>query len=107
MIRDFYIENIRRQMSVTPTMEQDTAMRLFAEYMTCRDDHPVFILNGAAGTGKTTGQSHTGRPNLGNGRRRPAADGTPGCSGRWTSCIAAIFPSPMGLFAGICSRTLR
>ena len=54
MIRDFYIENIRRQMSVTPTMEQDTAMRLFAEYMTCRDDHPVFILNGAAGTGKTT-----------------------------------------------------
>ena len=42
-------------MSFTPTMEQDTAIRLFADYMTCRDDdHPVFILNGAAGTGKTT-----------------------------------------------------
>ena len=42
-------------MSFTPTMEQETAIRLFADYMTCRDDdHPVFILNGAAGTGKTT-----------------------------------------------------
>lgn len=55
MIRDYYIKNIYKQMSFTPTMEQETAIRLFADYMTCRDDdHPVFILNGAAGTGKTT-----------------------------------------------------
>ena len=55
MIREYYIKNIYKQMSFTPTMEQETAIRLFAYYMTCRDDdHPVFILNGAAGTGKTT-----------------------------------------------------
>ena len=55
MIRDYYIKNIYKQMCFTPTMEQETAIRLFADYMTCRDDdHPVFILNGAAGTGKTT-----------------------------------------------------
>ena len=55
MIRDYYSKNIYKQRSFTPTMEQETAIRLFADYMTCRDDdHPVFILNGAAGTGKTT-----------------------------------------------------
>ena len=54
MIKDFFIENIHRHMGVTPTMEQDNAIRAFADYMACRDEHPVFILNGAAGTGKTT-----------------------------------------------------
>ena len=54
MIKDYFIDNIRRHIGVTPTMEQENAIRLFADYMTCREEHPVFILNGAAGTGKTT-----------------------------------------------------
>ena len=35
-------------------LEQAEAIDAFADYMTCREEHPVFILSGSAGTGKTT-----------------------------------------------------
>ena len=54
MIRDFYIDSIRRQIGFAPTVEQAEAIDAFADYMTCRGEHPVFILGGSAGTGKTT-----------------------------------------------------
>lgn len=54
MISEYYIDTIRRQMGLTPTFEQDRAIRAFADYMAIRDEHPVFILSGSAGTGKTT-----------------------------------------------------
>ena len=54
MIRDFYIDSIRQQMGFAPTREQAEAIDAFADYMTCREEHPVFILSGSAGTGKTT-----------------------------------------------------
>ena len=54
MIRDFYIDSIRRQIGFAPTVEQAEAIDAFADYMTCRGEHPVFILSGSAGTGKTT-----------------------------------------------------
>ena len=54
MIRDFYIDSIRRQIGFAPTLEQAEAIDAFADYMTCRGEHPVFILSGSAGTGKTT-----------------------------------------------------
>ena len=54
MIRDFYIDSIRRQIGFAPTVEQAEAIDAFADYMTCRGKHPVFILSGSAGTGKTT-----------------------------------------------------
>ena len=54
MIRDFYIDSIRRKIGFAPTVEQAEAIDAFADYMTCRGEHPVFILSGSAGTGKTT-----------------------------------------------------
>ena len=36
-----------------PTPEQESAARVFADFMTCRDSHVVMVLRGSAGTGKT------------------------------------------------------
>lgn len=38
----------------TPTSGQEQCIRLFSQFMACRDDHAVMILRGSAGTGKTS-----------------------------------------------------
>ena len=54
MITDGLVLQIEKCFGHVPTDEQRQALRLFASFMTDRDDHAVMILRGAAGTGKTT-----------------------------------------------------
>lgn len=54
MITDELIYQIRQSFGLTPTAEQENAMRVFAGFMTDRDAHAVMIMRGSAGTGKTS-----------------------------------------------------
>ena len=54
MIQDELIYRIRERFGFEPTMEQERALEVFAQFMTDRAEHVVMILRGSAGTGKTT-----------------------------------------------------
>ena len=54
MIQDELVNRLRLCLGHVPTAEQDKAMRLFAEFLTDREERTVFVLRGSAGTGKTT-----------------------------------------------------
>lgn len=54
MITDELIYQIRQSFGLTPTAEQENAMRVFAGFMADRDAHAVMIMRGSAGTGKTS-----------------------------------------------------
>ena len=54
MIQDELIYRIRERFGFEPTMEQQRALEVFAQFMTDRAEHVVMILRGSAGTGKTT-----------------------------------------------------
>ena len=54
MIHDELSFRIRQALGLEPTMEQEQAIGLFAQFMTDRDEQVVMILRGSAGTGKTT-----------------------------------------------------
>jgi len=45
---------IRQSFGHVPTAEQELAIGVFADFMTCHDSHAVMVLRGSAGTGKTT-----------------------------------------------------
>lgn len=44
----------RRQIPFVPTMGQDIAISMLSEFITTDQHHPLFVLKGYAGTGKTT-----------------------------------------------------
>jgi tRNA A37 threonylcarbamoyladenosine biosynthesis protein TsaE len=54
MIHDELKYRILQVLGLTPTVEQEQAVDLFARFMTDRSEHVVMILRGSAGTGKTT-----------------------------------------------------
>ena len=54
MIQDELIYRIRERFGFEPTLEQERALEVFAQFMTDRAEHVVMILRGSAGTGKTT-----------------------------------------------------
>ena len=54
MIQDELIYRIRERFGFEPTMAQERALEVFAQFMTDRAEHVVMILRGSAGTGKTT-----------------------------------------------------
>lgn len=54
MIQDELIYRIRERFGFEPTMEQERALEVFAQFMTDRAEHVAMILRGSAGTGKTT-----------------------------------------------------
>ena len=54
MIQDELVNRLRQCLGHVPTAEQERAMRLFADFLTDREEHSVFVLRGSAGTGKTT-----------------------------------------------------
>jgi len=54
MIHDELKYRILQALGLTPTVEQEQAVDLFARFMTDRSEHVVMILRGSAGTGKTT-----------------------------------------------------
>ena len=54
MIHDELKYRILQTLGLTPTIEQEQAVDLFAQFMTDRSEHVVMILRGSAGTGKTT-----------------------------------------------------
>ena len=54
MIQDELINRLRMYLGHVPTAEQERAMRLFADFLTDREERTVFVLRGSAGTGKTT-----------------------------------------------------
>ena len=54
MITDELIYQIRQSFGLTPTAEQENAMRVFAGFMADRDAHAVMIMRGSAGTGQTS-----------------------------------------------------
>ena len=54
MIQDELIYRIRERFGFEPTMEQERALEVFAQFMTDRAEQVVMILRGSAGTGKTT-----------------------------------------------------
>ena len=54
MITDELIYQICQSFGLTPTAEQENAMRVFAGFMADRDAHAVMIMRGSAGTGKTS-----------------------------------------------------
>ena len=54
MITDELIYQIRQSFGLTPTAEQENAMRVFAGFMADRNAHAVMIMRGSAGTGKTS-----------------------------------------------------
>ncbi len=54
MIGDELRYQILRAFNHPPTREQEQALQVFADFMTCRDSRAVMVLRGSAGTGKTT-----------------------------------------------------
>ncbi|MDE5783904.1 MAG: tRNA (adenosine(37)-N6)-threonylcarbamoyltransferase complex ATPase subunit type 1 TsaE [Prevotella sp.] len=54
MITDELKSRIRASFAFAPTVEQERAMGVFADFMTARSDRAVMVLRGSAGTGKTT-----------------------------------------------------
>ena len=53
MIQDELVYQILQEFRFTPTNDQANALRVFAEFMTDRDERSAMILRGCAGTGKT------------------------------------------------------
>lgn len=54
MLTDELLFHTRQHFAFTPTPQQDTALRIFAQFMTDRDARAVMLLRGSAGTGKTS-----------------------------------------------------
>ena len=54
MIEEELVNRLRACLGHVPTMEQEGAMMLFAQFLTDREERSVFVLRGSAGTGKTT-----------------------------------------------------
>lgn len=54
MIHDELKYRIRQAFVHEPTVEQEHAMDVFAQFMTDRQEHTVMVMRGSAGTGKTT-----------------------------------------------------
>lgn len=54
MIQDELVYQILQEFRFTPTNDQANALRVFAEFMTDRDERAAMILRGCAGTGKTS-----------------------------------------------------
>ena len=54
MIEEELVNRLRACLGHVPTMEQERAMMLFAQFLTDREERSVFVLRGSAGTGKTT-----------------------------------------------------
>lgn len=54
MIADELTRQIESDFSLTPTEEQHEAFSVFSSFMTSRENNPVMILRGSAGTGKTS-----------------------------------------------------
>ncbi len=54
MIGDELKYRILQSFRLTPTAEQAEVVRVFADFMTCRDSQAIMVLRGSAGTGKTT-----------------------------------------------------
>jgi len=54
MIVDELKYQILQQFGFSPTVEQDKALTVFADFLTDRDSRSVMILRGSAGTGKTS-----------------------------------------------------
>ena len=54
MIQDELKYRILQTLGFAPTVEQERALEVFAQFMTDRAEHVVMILRGSAGTGKTT-----------------------------------------------------
>lgn len=54
MIQDELINRLRTSLGHIPTAEQESAIQLFVQFLTDRDERTVFVLRGSAGTGKTT-----------------------------------------------------
>lgn len=54
MIEDELSRAITETFGFCPTDEQQEAIRTFCRFMTCRDDRPVMVMCGSAGTGKTS-----------------------------------------------------
>jgi len=54
MIADELKGRIRQALGFAPTMDQERAIGIFADFLTSRSDGAVMVLRGSAGTGKTT-----------------------------------------------------
>lgn len=54
MIEEELVNRLRACLGHVPTMEQERAMMLFAQFLMDREERSVFVLRGSAGTGKTT-----------------------------------------------------
>ncbi len=54
MIADELKGRIRQALGFAPTMDQEQAIGVFADFLTSRSDSAVMVLRGSAGTGKTT-----------------------------------------------------
>ena len=54
MIEEELVNRLKACLGHVPTMEQERAMKLFAQFLTDREERSVFVLRGSAGTGKTT-----------------------------------------------------
>ena len=49
-----FIFRVEQEVGFPPTREQHLAVDCFTSFLACREDQPVMILRGSAGTGKTT-----------------------------------------------------
>lgn len=49
-----FIFRVEQEVGFPPTREQHLAVDCFTNFLACREDQPVMILRGSAGTGKTT-----------------------------------------------------
>ena len=54
MLTDEFKYRITSALGLTPTVEQQHAIGVFANFLACRDSNVVMVLRGSAGTGKTT-----------------------------------------------------
>ncbi len=54
MTEDELAYRVGESLRMQPTAEQALAVRVFAQFLLSRDDNPVMIMRGAAGTGKTS-----------------------------------------------------
>lgn len=57
MIKDFIAGAIRKEISFSPTPEQNVLIDRLSEFVTDTDNKQIFLLKGFAGTGKTTTMS--------------------------------------------------
>ena len=49
-----FIQLIIERFGFTPTGDQHGALNCFARFLACRDTHPMMVMRGSAGTGKTS-----------------------------------------------------